>query len=654
MSGQIATDRVRALDMMRAGRFDLAAPLLVSVLARTPPDAETLRLCGIALLRGGDPLRALPYLARARRLDARDGGAALWHGLALQAADRPSEAVEAFTAAARLQPQDPGPPLHLSRALFALNRLPAALEAAERAVAAAPSLPEARHALLLARVRLAEDAKAPGGTIADLATALGDCCLRMDRVRDARAAFSYALSLRPDDPDAGTGLALAEHLSGEPAAALERLRTVVRDRSDLAAPRLWLSSLTGQDGDWSAALALLDGRLPANQADRAWWMVRRASALLALGRTAEARELLFPVEASGPGGLAADWQRLLLRRREGNAVPTRMLREIAQAAADRNAAPLDDRINIHFGLASIHHAAARHDEAFAHWRSGHALMRDAQPFSRDTHAALLRAAMASAPRSGSDPSRVHDTGPDSGQNAVFIVGLPRTGTTLTEHILSAHRDIHGAGERMAVRDALRRLSGTAATEDALIRAASLGENELAEARADFLRDLHALAPDARLVLDKMPDNLLLLGVVARLLPGARVIFCTRDLRDVGFSIFRHRFLGHHPYAHDLSDLGWFMARAEELLRHWLQTLPLRMTVIDHSDWVERFDETLIRTLDFLDLPFDESCRRFHEQERDSRTASRDQIRRPINADGIGRWKTYAGALEPMIRELSPR
>ena len=150
----------------------------------------------------------------------------------------------------------------------------------------------------------------------------------------------------------------------------------------------------------------------------------------------------------------------------------------------------------------------------------------------------------------------------------------------------------------------------------------------------------------------MPDNIFQLGLIATMLPGARIVCCTRDLRDVGASIFGHRFIGHHPYAHDLADLGWYMASHARLLEHWRTSLPsATLLTLDHGDWLADFGATLRRVLGFLGLSYDPACEQFHKQDRRIASASREQVRRPINAAGVGRWRDYAEQLAPMLREL---
>jgi hypothetical protein len=145
--------------------------------------------------------------------------------------------------------------------------------------------------------------------------------------------------------------------------------------------------------------------------------------------------------------------------------------------------------------------------------------------------------------------------------------MPRSGTTLAEQIMTAHPQAFGAGERLALHTTHIALGGNDHAE-APARVAGLGDTELDDAAQTYLAELHRIAPGAARVVDKMPGNSNFLGLVALMLPGARIIHCTRDPRDIGLSIFTYRFYGYHPYAHDLADLGWYIAEHARLMAHW--------------------------------------------------------------------------------------
>ena len=206
-------------------------------------------------------------------------------------------------------------------------------------------------------------------------------------------------------------------------------------------------------------------------------------------------------------------------------------------------------------------------------------------------------------------------------------------------------------ERPALGRAFAALGGTPDHPDSVLRIAALDTPALDAAAAAYLAELHALAPDKARIVDKMPGNYLYLGLVGLMLPGARIIHCVRDPRDIGLSIFTFRFHGRHGYAHDLADLGWTIAQQSRLMRHWQWALPNPILTLPLSDWVEDFDGTLARVLGHLGLPPDPNCARFHEAGSRVRTVSRAQVRQPVNARGLGRWRNYAAELAPLIAEL---
>jgi hypothetical protein len=233
---------------------------------------------------------------------------------------------------------------------------------------------------------------------------------------------------------------------------------------------------------------------------------------------------------------------------------------------------------------------------------------------------------------------------------VFIVGMPRSGTTLAEQILAAHASAYGAGERPALGRLAWRLGG-GETAEAVARIAALNPTTL-DAEADaYLNALHALAPEKRRIVDKMPGNYLYVWLIALLFPKAKIIHCVRDPRDIGFSIFTFRFHGEHGYAHDLRDLGWMIGEQHRLMRHWKVASPTPILTVRLDDWVSDFDATLARVLAHVGLPSDPACARFYESDSPVRTVSRSQVKQPVNARGLGRWRAHAEDLAPLTDEL---
>jgi tetratricopeptide (TPR) repeat protein len=462
----------------------------------------------------------------------------------------------------------------------------------------------------------------------------------------AKMAMREALKHSPSHAAATTNLAAFMRITGEAEAAEAMLRESLAQQPDALGAWLNLAAALLQRGLGADVLALLDAA-PAEATDLPAWHLARIGALLQLGRTAAAGAALADFSALGPvpPDLAplVHLRHMLLAQLEGDA-PRAQAAALQAAAAipemGPNAVP-EHRIMAHYDLAKFCSEQGDRRAAFAQWQAGHGLLRVSQPFFRDRFLAFVEATIASFPaaRFAQGP-RASNRDPAP----IFITGMPRSGTTLCEQILSAHGAVHGAGERTALARMAEALGGPTGI-------AALDEAALDAAAERYLAELHALAPDKERIIDKMPGNELNLGLVGLMLPGARIIHCVRDPRDIGLSIWTFRFHGEHPYAHDLGDLGWTIAQRARLMDHWRAVLPNLILTVALHDWVRDFDGTLARVLAHLDLAGDPACARFYDNDRDVRTVSREQVRQPVHSKGLGRWRGYAADLAPLIAEL---
>ena len=540
---------------------------------------------------------------------------------------------------------------------LALRDIPGALEAAARATALAPEMPQALYTLGLAQLAANQPKQAAASFAAAVQRApgfadgwvnLGLAHYAMGDPLAAEQAMRHALAAVPGYPAATANLAVFMRLRGGSEDAQTMLRDLLKRHPGSVEARLNLAAWLLHEEKPQEALTLLSVRPPRDARARRHWDEHRALALLQLGRPGAARALIDAMDEPPDGPtLSLLWRRVLLARAERN---ERAAQAAATAMEQRLDAPgelLEHRIMANFNLAKFWSSVSA-DRAFPFWQRGHALLRRIQPFSRETERAFTNACIARF-----DRARLHD-GPRASNRdpaPVFIVGMPRSGTTLIEQILAAHPQVHGAGERTAIGTLFTALGGRGGDAAAVERIAALGTAELDAAAGTYLAGLHALAPTASRIVDKMPGNYRLLGLIALLLPGARIIHCRRDPRDIGLSIFTFRFFGYHPYAHDLADLGWTIAEQDRLMAHWRAALPNPILAVELADWVADFDATLRRVLDFLDLPYDPACANFHTVERDVQTVSRAQVREPVHGRGIGRWRPFASHLAPLIEAL---
>jgi tetratricopeptide (TPR) repeat protein len=534
----------------------------------------------------------------------------------------------------------------------------AALHAASEACHDTPDLPQPHYAYGEAWLALGDPARAEQAFAAAIQIApawadawinYGLCRYRRGAIGDAKTAMRQALRHAPDHPAAAANLGAFMRITGNGESAEALLRRGIENAPDNAAARLNLAADMLGEERATEALALLDAapELPDDPAVLRHWLLQNSLALLQLGRTAEARAVLDALVAIGPipPGLAPlwHWRHVLLALAEGDPAEARRRAEdmrVALQDVGPDAVP-EHRILSYYGLAKFWSFQGDNATAFAHWTAGHALLRHIQPFSRSEHQAFVEANIASFPRERFKAGPIAD---NADAAPMFIVGMPRSGTTLCEQILAAHGRVHGAGERPDLADLYARLGGAG-------RIAALDAGALDAAAAAYLADLHALAPDKDRIVDKMPGNYKYLGLAGLLFPAARIIHCVRDPRDIGLSIFTFRFHGDHGYAHDLADLGWTIVQQERLMAHWRAALPNPILTVKLSDWVGDFDATLARVLAHAGLPHDPHCARFHEAEGRVRTASWSQVRQPVNARGLGRWPHYERELQPLINEL---
>ncbi len=223
---------------------------------------------------------------------------------------------------------------------------------------------------------------------------------------------------------------------------------------------------------------------------------------------------------------------------------------------------------------------------------------------------------------------------------VFIVGLPRSGTTLTEQILSAHPLLHGAGELPALARIAARCIEDA--EQPWQAATQLDAMQSRVRAQEYLKALRDGAPKGTLrISDKSPLNFFHLALAAILFPNARVIHCIRDPRDNALSIWMENFNPDQRYATDFDDLAFFIAQYQRLMAHWRLHLPLKMLELRYEDTVADLEAQARKLIAFLDAPWDARCLDFHQSERAVQTPSRWQVRQPIYTKSVARWKAYA-------------
>jgi protein O-GlcNAc transferase len=581
------------------------------------PEVIRHRRAGDAALSRRDPKAAVAAYRRALVRDPEDVDARIHLGVALKALGRFDEAVDAYERVLAVRPDHPAALNNLGNALGALGRYGPAVDAYRRALARKPDDVVAMRNLANAQ-------------------------LQSGRSDAALAWLKRARKVAPDDPRTDFELGNVHRNRGRLGRAAESYRRALSRRPDDADIRCHLGITLKEMGNLDEALACYR-RVLEQRPDDVNAVAGEADVLMQQGAFDDALARIRPLLDEGVESVnLAIVHAQLAGRFDHQADAVNHLEKLLK----REGVTAGQRRQIHFELGSLYDEMERYDLAFAHFQRGNDLKE--HQFDRERHDGLVRRLMRVYGSSEWDRLKRSTVRSD---RPVFIVGLMRSGTTLVEQILDSHPRIRGAGElphvhRMTVE--CRRRTGTDYPE----AASELSESALSEMADDYLEKLTAIEPDADRVADKMPYNFMYLGLIAQLLPNARIIHCRRDPLDTGLSIYFQHFSGTHDYAYDLLDIGFFVSRYQMLMDHWRKVPDLPILEVQYEDLVSDPASLIRRILDFLGTDWDERCLRFYENRRPVNTASYQQVRMPLYTRSVGRWRHYARYLETLRRALS--
>jgi len=310
-------------------------------------------------------------------------------------------------------------------------------------------------------------------------------------------------------------------------------------------------------------------------------------------------------------------------------------------------------VSVEFALGKSYDDVGEHVRAFSHYATGNKIKKGLiAPFDYDPDHGFER--MCREVFTPDTVARLAAFGSQS-EVPVFVVGLPRSGTTLTEQIISSHPDAYGAGELLKLREINARIDSLAVARGgrdyphSVLQLRPEDSRRYSRMYLDHLMG-HAGEPKLRIV-DKMPLNLRFLGLVAVLFPKAHVVHCVRDPMDNCTSIFFQNFGRGNGFAYDLDDLGHIYSNCRALTEMWKQELPLKIMDFPYEQVVGDPETWARRLIDFIGLPWDDRCLAFHENDRAVRTASAWQVKQPIYKRSVARWKRYGAGLDPLVARL---
>ncbi len=610
---------------------------------------------GQLLLELGRLEEARQACAKAASLRPKDVMALLILGAALRGLERLPDALEAFAQALRINPDFPQALVDKGAILLGMGRPADALAALDRAVALSPGYAPAHsnRANALNDLKRFEEALAAAQRAISLDAKLveawigcGDALRGLRRFTEALSAYQHALELQPNTLAAlgnqGTTLFDLEMYDD----ALVAFDAALTLRPDCVATHCNRALVLEALGKPLEALADCD-RAITLKTDSAQAHAAKGSILTKLGRIDEGVASIETAIRLAPTP----------RRYAQLAFAKRMQRDETLAAMEKLAEqadelPLDERVDLYLALAKAHDDLGEWETAFRHLLAGNAARRTLRGYDEAAMMTFL-GAIENAFTPG--VLRAHMGEGLRSTKPVFIVGMPRSGTTLAEQILASHAKVYGAGERNDFAQEAVRFAQTGARGsegEALYEVVANGLlRDLGEA---YLSRLEANAPEAPRITDKLPLNFRFVGLIHLALPDAPIIHMRRDPADTCLSCFFNQFVGDLDWAYDLAEVGRYFRAYERLMAHWRAALPEGvMLEMRYENLVVDLEGQTRRMLDHCGLEWDAHCLDFHRTERAVQTASTVQVRQPIYQSSVQRWRNYEPWLGPLIAELQP-
>jgi tetratricopeptide (TPR) repeat protein len=472
---------------------------------------------------------------------------------------------------------------------------------------------------------------------------------RLGRYGDSENLLRRALELAPGFTAARANLATVLYRQNRPAEAIELLDALLDEHPENHSHQNLKAAALGRIGGFEEAIHIYRQvleRLP----DQAKIWMSYGHVLKTVGRLEEGIAAYRRAIGLAPALGEAWWSLANLKTvRLGADDIERMDAALCAPGLSR-----EDLFHLHFALGKAHDDAGEPERAFQHYAEGNRLRRELIGYDPDeTSKGVDRSIALFTPAFFKEREGWGCPAPDP----IFILGMPRAGSTLIEQILASHPQVEGTMELPDIPALVKRLAGRTrkSDESAYPEAlAALGPDALRALGEEYLERarIHRKT-DRPFFIDKMPNNWAHVGFIHLILPGARILDARRHPLDCGFSNFRQHYARGQGFSYSLADMGRYYADYVRLMAHFDRVLPGRVHRVVHERLIDRPEPEIRALLDALALPFDPACLAFHENRRAVRTASSEQVRRPINREGVDQWRPYEAHLGPLKEALGP-
>ena len=632
------------------GQFDQARALYAQVLDIDRRNFDALQLSGLCALQAGDNARARQFLDQALAIRHDVGSVFNARGIVLRRLGEHELALADFSRVLRLDPGSIDALYNRANTLRELGRLNEALRDYRHAAAVAPGRSDVLNNLggCLKELKLLDEALGCFDRLLMLDTSHAEAHFNRGVVLQTLGQFEEALA------SADRAIAIAPNFADAWRERAVSLAALGRLEESLASAERAIALKPGHEAYTTRAMTLMEMARPAEAAasfERALALkpgfaeARLGLARLASeeGRFGEAEALFEAVRRDDPENVGSLHGLAGVRKFKAGD-------PLFLAIADRLRAGRltpEEREQLHYGFAKICNDAGRLEDAMAHF----ALSKQcrASRFDLAGHRAAfdrMKQLFTPAFFAARQGFGLADERP------VFVIGMPRSGTTLTEQILSAHHAVQGFGELQDMAQLSKMLSGGLKSPEhfaeAILALDAAASRQLAER---YLAAFGSAEPGMLRLIDKRPHNYELLGLIALLFPRAHVVHCRRNAMDNCLSMYMQDFNVNHGYNRDLTTLGHYYRAYEDMMAHWNAVLPLALHDCVYEDTVADLEASARALVAFAELAWDPACLDYHVQERQVRTPSQWQVRQPVYRSSVEAWRRYEAYLGPLKAAL---
>lgn len=644
---------IRAHTLVAAGRLNEAREIARAACEADPDNVNCWLLLGNISGLAQTFNDAIQCFQHAIELDLKDHRPYLGMTNALYAVGRLDDAVSFCRKALEIQPDDPSSwnllatiygllgNLEDSAACFSrvLEQDPANAQAHRSLGYIHQSRNDLKHALEHYRRAVEYDPN-----FADAHNDIGVVLQEQGQVNEAIAHFRTALRIRPDFTD-----------------ALMNLGNALMTQYDIEGAQQCFESILSMDKDNPKALCGLGStQLERGLTEQAYENLNRAlsidpsyeDATVKIARLHERRgeydealHLLQPIIDRGENAnaIAAFGLLSMHLHKEDSAI------DMMQRALKKGNMLTAQRIEIHFTLGRLYDRKGNYDLAFHNFEAGNKLKPVNYPLS--DHRRLIDSLISTY---SEENLPLLSSNTPTERQPIFIVGMPRSGTSLVEQILSIHPQVQAAGELTLLNRVAAHMHVSHETERPYPEGAlTLTKQHICALSREYLDKLPIEEEPKRFFTDKMPHNFLHLGLIQQMFPTARIVHCIRDPRDTCFSCYSYDFNGEHSYAYDLEALGQYHSHYRRLMRHWQAVLSIPILNLSYEQVISSPEQEIRHLIEFCGLEWDDRCLDFHSSRRFVLTSSYHQVRRPIYSSSVGRWKNYEKHIRPLLDALEP-